>query len=137
MMMYLKMVNPSHFLACGLWVQATKKAYGNHRKHINKEKQHHSQATLLPPTSHLSPPPGGFITTTFPLRVDFSTMLGIEIAESDFKEAWTNDVRHNLLLRMVHQQSSEDINSMWTNMTGGVKKDRVYGLGVQSSSYCP
>ncbi|KAK6777729.1 hypothetical protein RDI58_024447 [Solanum bulbocastanum] len=33
------------------------------------------------------------------------------------------------------QLSSSDITSLWTNAAGGVKKDRVYGLGVQPSSF--
>ncbi|KAG5580711.1 hypothetical protein H5410_051338 [Solanum commersonii] len=35
------------------------------------------------------------------------------------------------------QLSSSDITSIWTNVAGGVKKDRVYGLGVQPSSFYP
>ncbi|XP_049389545.1 uncharacterized protein LOC125853838 isoform X1 [Solanum stenotomum] len=33
--------------------------------------------------------------------------------------------------------SSSDITSIWTNVAGGVKKGRVYGLGAQPSSFHP
>ncbi|KAL3380018.1 hypothetical protein AABB24_000577 [Solanum stoloniferum] len=35
------------------------------------------------------------------------------------------------------QLTSNDITSMWTNVAGGVKKGRVYGLGAQPSSSHP
>ncbi|KAH0732031.1 hypothetical protein KY289_003219 [Solanum tuberosum] len=33
--------------------------------------------------------------------------------------------------------SSNEITSIWTNVAGGVKKGRVYGLGAQPSSLHP
>ncbi|KAH0716984.1 hypothetical protein KY285_013015 [Solanum tuberosum] len=35
------------------------------------------------------------------------------------------------------QLTSDDITSIWTNVAGGVKKGRVYGLGAQPSSCHP
>ncbi|MCE5166720.1 hypothetical protein HAX54_025063, partial [Datura stramonium] len=63
--------------------------------------------------------------------------------KDDIREGWIEPRAEEIYTQPTSkdgsstQPSSEDINSMWTNMTGGVKKDRVYGLGVQSSSYCP